>query len=84
MRTTLQLDDDVAAEVARLRRREGMGLSEAVNRLIREGLARPHDTTRYVHETRPLGLRVDVTNVGEVLDSDFARFPTVRWENPLR
>ncbi|MEX1164566.1 MAG: CopG family transcriptional regulator [Nitriliruptor sp.] len=68
MRTTLKLDDDVAAEVERLRRHEGLGLSEAVNRLIREGLSRPKRTQAYVHEARPIGLRVDVTNVAEVLD----------------
>lgn len=68
MRTTLRLDDDVMAEVDRLRRREGLGLSEAVNRLIREGLSRPRPTGSYVHEARPLGLRVDVANVAEVID----------------
>jgi metal-responsive CopG/Arc/MetJ family transcriptional regulator len=68
MRTTLSLDDDVAAEVERLRRDEGLGLSEAVNQLIRDGLSRPKQTQAYVLEARPIGLRVDVTNVAEVLD----------------
>lgn len=68
MRTTLRLDDDVVAEIDRLRRREGVGLSEAVNRLIREGLSHRPTPDRYVHEAKALGLRVDVTNIGEVLD----------------
>lgn len=68
MRTTVKLDDDVAAEIARLRQRERIGLSEAVNRLIREGLATPASTQGYVHESRDLGLRVDVSNIAEVLD----------------
>lgn len=38
MRTTFTLDDDVVSEVERLRREEGIGISEAVNRLIRLGM----------------------------------------------
>jgi metal-responsive CopG/Arc/MetJ family transcriptional regulator len=68
MRTTLTLDDDVAAALDALRRREGVGLSEAVNRLIREALARPPETAAYVHRSHDLGITVDVTNIGEVLD----------------
>lgn len=64
----MTLDDDVAAEIARLRRREGIGASEAVNRLIRSGLAIPASTRGYVHESRDLGLRLDVTSIAEVLD----------------
>jgi hypothetical protein len=68
MRTTLTLDDDVVSEVERLRREEGIGLSEAVNRLARAGMARPSAARRYRHKTTRLGLKVDVTNIGEVLD----------------
>ncbi|HEU0168187.1 MAG TPA: ribbon-helix-helix protein, CopG family, partial [Chloroflexota bacterium] len=48
MRTTVTLDDDVAAAASELRRQEGIGLSEAVNRLARAGLARP--AKRYVYK----------------------------------
>lgn len=68
MRTTFTLDDDVAAEVERIRREEGIGISEAVNRLIRSGLARKKPRSTYQHKTADVGLRVDVTNVAEVLD----------------
>lgn len=68
MRTTLNLDADVATEVGRLRREEGIGLSEAVNRLVRIGMTAPSELPPYRHETRPLGLKVDVTDIGEVLD----------------
>ncbi len=69
MRTTFTLDDDVAAEVDRLRREEGLGISEAVNRLIRSGLASRHQPrTDFVARSFPLGAKVDVTNIGEVLD----------------
>jgi hypothetical protein len=68
MRTTFTLDEDVAAEVERLRREEGIGISEAVNRLIRAGLARPPRSQGYVHESRDLGIKVDISDVGAVLD----------------
>jgi hypothetical protein len=68
MRTTFTLDDDVAAAVERLRREEGLGISEAVNRLIRAGMARPPVRQRYVHRSSDLGLTVDVTDIGAVLD----------------
>ena len=68
MRTTVTIDDDVAAEIDRLRRAEGIGLSEALNRLVREGIGRPQRAKPYRHRTARLGLKVDVTNIAEVLD----------------
>jgi hypothetical protein len=68
VRTTVSLDDDVAAEVARLRRELGVGLSEAVNRLARAGLSTTQPSVVYEHRSVDLGAKVDVTNVGEVLD----------------
>lgn len=67
MRTMLNLDPDVAAEVERLRREHGIGLSEAVNRLVRIGMTAPSERPPYRHETRPIGLKVDVTDIGAVL-----------------
>ncbi|MEA2130053.1 MAG: hypothetical protein QOJ85_2944, partial [Solirubrobacteraceae bacterium] len=40
MRTTLTLADDVAAAVEKLRRERSIGLSEAVNELVRAGLTK--------------------------------------------
>lgn len=69
MRTTITVADDVAAEMERLRRRDGLGPSEALNLLARRGMARrPVARTPYVHRSSDLGLRVDVRNIGEVLD----------------
>jgi len=69
MRTTVVIDDDVAGEIERLRR-EGMGLSEALNLLARRGMAKDvsSKTARYQHRTSRIGLKVDVTNVADVLD----------------
>jgi Arc/MetJ family transcription regulator len=67
MRTTVTLDDDVAGEVRRLRR-TGIGVSEAVNRLVRAGLVgEGRRGGAYVHRSERLGLRIDVSNVAEVL-----------------
>jgi len=69
MRTTVVIDGDVAAEIERLRR-AGMGLSEALNLLARRGMAKnaPSETVAYQHRSSPMGLKIDVTNVAEVLD----------------
>jgi hypothetical protein len=67
MRTTLKLEDDVAAAVERLRKVHGIGVSQAVNRLVRAGLRAPQERTTFTQRTHPLGLRIDVANVGEAL-----------------
>lgn len=71
MRTTLKLDDDVAAAAQQLREAERIGLSEAVNRLARLGLARLNARVRqepFVQQTHDSGFLVDVTNIAEVLE----------------
>jgi Arc/MetJ family transcription regulator len=68
MRTTITLDRDVAAAVQRLRRTRGMGLSEAVNDLIRRGLRAKAPRTRFQQRSQEIGLRVDVRNVAETLE----------------
>ena len=68
MRTTLSLDDDVAAAVQRLREERHIGLSDAVNELIRSGLAAPAARKAFRQRTAHLGLRVDVSNVADALE----------------
>ena len=68
MRTTITFDDDVAAELDRIRRERGGGVSEVVNDLIRRGLAPGPERTTFEQETAALGLVVDVRNVAEALD----------------
>ena len=43
MRTTISLDDDVTAAVIEFRRHGNLGLSQAVNQLIRQGLHAPRE-----------------------------------------
>jgi len=68
MRTTVTLDSDVAVAVEKVRQNEGIGMSEAVNRLIRVGLSRPAKRNIYQHRSADIGFKVDVTNIGEVVD----------------
>jgi hypothetical protein len=73
MRTTLTIDDDVAAELQRLRRARDVGLKEVVNDVLRRGL---RDVTaapkrRKPFRTRPFDpgrvLIDNVDNIAEVL-----------------
>lgn len=68
MRTTVEFEADTAKAVERLRREEGRGLSEAVNELIRRGLSSAPTPRKFVQRTKPLGLKLDVSNIGEVLE----------------
>jgi hypothetical protein len=72
MRTTLNLDDDVAAMIASLARERSLSMSRIVNDLVRSGLRQEHEPRRlepYEPPTfdtgRPL---VDVTDVAAALE----------------
>jgi hypothetical protein len=77
MRTTLNIDDDVSAELSARSRRESRSLSRVVNDLLRAGLRAVHDEPAPepydppIFDTgRPF---VDVTDVAaalEVLERD--------------
>lgn len=68
MRTTVTLDEDIAAAVERLRRERGVGLSEALNGLARAGLVQRRDMKPFKQRHTSLGLKVDVRNIAEVLE----------------
>ncbi len=68
MRTTVQLDDDTAAAIERLRKDSGLGLSESINALIRLGIRQPKERQPFTQRTAVIGIRVDVTNVAEALE----------------
>ncbi len=73
MRTTLTLDRDVAALVARLRKARGESLKDLVNAALREGLkhlaAPPRKRARFRTRSVDLGscLLGNVDNLAEVL-----------------
>ena len=68
MRTTINLDDDVASAVARLQRERGLGLSAAVNSLARAGLQASRTDFHYEHVSHDMGALVDLSNVADVLE----------------
>jgi hypothetical protein len=68
MRTTVELDEDAARAVEQLRREQGLGVSQAINLLIRRGLLPRPETEPFRQRTRPLGLRIDAANVAAALE----------------
>lgn len=68
MRTTVNLADDVAAEVANLQRERGLGVSAAVNELARAGLRTARQDIVYVHPSYDMGAMIDLSNVADVLE----------------
>jgi hypothetical protein len=73
VRTTLSLDDDVAAQLERVRRTRGGSLKETVNAALREGLQRlehpPARSQRVYTRSVSLGRpRIgSIDNIAEVL-----------------
>lgn len=68
MRTTVEFDDDTAAAVEQVRRESGLGVSEAVNELIRRGMLPRPPSAPFRQRTSALGIRIDVSNVAEALE----------------
>ena len=69
MRTTLTLADDVAAAIEKVRRDRSIGLSEAVNDLVRAGLVREQSTTPFAQKTHDLGNGIDYSNVADAIET---------------
>lgn len=70
MRTTLTLASDVAAAVERLRRERSIGMSEAVNELVRAGLAaQEKPRTPFRQKSHNLGRSVDFDNIADTLET---------------
>ncbi|MGI8984507.1 MAG: CopG family transcriptional regulator [Acidimicrobiales bacterium] len=68
MRTTITFDDDVAAAIARMQREQGVGVSAAVNQLVRSGLVGRRARRPFRQQTSPMRSRIDVTNVAEAIE----------------
>ena len=71
MRTTLTLADDVVAGVEAARRERALGMSEAVNQLIRAGLAAQTIAPRpvFVQTSFDVGVHISFDNVAEALET---------------
>jgi hypothetical protein len=68
MRTTVTFDPDTAAAVDNLRRERGVGVSAAVNELLRRGLRRPEPAQAFTQRTSTGHARMDVSDIAAVLD----------------
>jgi hypothetical protein len=68
MRTTVKFDADTAKAVADGVKRDGKGLSEVVNELIRRGMQATPGREPFVPMTTPLGLKIDVSNIADAID----------------
>lgn len=68
MRTTVEFDEESTAAIERLRREEGLGVSEAVNTLVHRGLVERDAGAPFRQKTRALGIRVDVSSVADALE----------------
>ncbi len=64
----MTLDDDVAIALERLRRDRSLGLSEALNELVRAGLQAPERQAPFRQRTADLGDGIDARNVAEALE----------------
>jgi hypothetical protein len=70
VRTTITLADDVAAAIEKLRREQSIGLSEAVNDLVRAGLIKQvHGHTSFRQKSHDLGHGIDYSNIAEALET---------------
>jgi Ribbon-helix-helix protein, copG family len=73
METTLTIDDDVAAELERLRRKRNASLNDIVNEALRQGLrdmatpAKPRKPFRTMSVDLGTPLLPNIDNIGEVL-----------------
>ena len=73
MRTTLTIDDDIAARIEERRRTDGQSLKQVVNQLLREGLRsseRPPEARPYRTKTHKLRLRpgFDAARLNQLVD----------------
>ena len=69
MRTTITLADDVAAAVEKIRRERGVGLSEAVNDLVRTGLTAERNARPFRQRAHDLGTGIDFSNIAEAIET---------------
>lgn len=70
MRTTLTLADDVVAAVERIRRERSIGISEAVNELVRAGLtAQARPAAGFRQRSHDLGRGIDFDDIADTLET---------------
>jgi hypothetical protein len=77
MRTTITLAEDVAAAVEELRRRDGRGISDVVNDMLRRGLAQGPPRAAFRQHSSNMGSPLlaldDVSGLLDALEGDGRR-----------
>lgn len=69
MRTTVRLDDDVAAAAERLARERHISMSDAINDLARAGTAIKPERKPFKQRSEPMGEPlIDISNIAEALE----------------
>ena len=73
MRKTVTIDDDLAAQIEAMRRREGLSFKAALNHLLRLGVqanSTPPKPKEFITPTRKLGLKpgIDPTRLNTLID----------------
>ncbi|MGL4743573.1 MAG: CopG family transcriptional regulator [Dermatophilaceae bacterium] len=68
MRTTVTFEPDTAAAVDAVRHERGVGMSAAVNELVRRGMATSEPPPTFIQRTSPGGARLDLTDIADTLD----------------
>lgn len=69
VRTTITLDPDTAAAVDLLRRERALGVSAAVNELVRRGLTARDAAPPFRQRTSQGHPRLDMRNIAEALEA---------------
>lgn len=64
----MEFDDEAARAIAALRRERALGVSEAVNELIRRGLLARPSPSPFMQRTADLGVEIDVSSFADALD----------------
>ncbi len=64
----MEFDDDTARAIEALRHERRLGMSEAVNEMIRRGLVAQPARSPFRQRTAPLGVSVDVSSVADALE----------------
>lgn len=79
MRTTLDIDDPILADLKRLQKREGKSLGRLVSDLLAQSLANPQAATRKAPAlkwiTQPMGARIELSDREALLDAMDERLP---------
>lgn len=68
MRTTVNIDPDNERVIADLRKKEGLGMSEAVNKLLRRGAVSASSDYAFPDTSFNMGAKTSVAKTGELLD----------------